>query len=369
MDSLQKIGKLEAMALIIMIAINQIFLNLSNNIISSTSSSAWINVIYISVIAIIFCLLICKLFKPLGSKDIVDVSEFLGGKILKTIISIIYLLFFIFTAGIFLSYLVNTFKIIYFPKTPIVFLLLAFLIPIVIASKTGIKAISQINLMLLPVFITIIIVLFFSTADNFIPERLLPILGFGVDKTFITGLSNIFAFGGFSYLYFLIPILKEPNEFKKIAIISTIVSAIYLFLSVICLLMLFPYIAFTDELLSVYLLARIVEFGTFFQRIDAIFVFTCILSTLSVLTFTTSLTANIFKKITSIKHSKQIVYSIAAFIFSVAVIFKDISSLKVAEDIVWKYAVISIVFIISPIILILANIKFKRRNKYENKIP
>lgn len=369
MDSLQKIGKFEAMALIIMIAINQVFLNLSNNIISSTNSSAWINVIYISIIAIIFCLLICKLFKPFGSKDIIDVSEFLGGKILKTIISIIYLVFFIFTAGIFLSYLVNTFKIIYFPKSPIIFLLLVFLIPIVIASKTGIKAISQINLMLLPLFIIIMIVIFFSTADNFVPERLLPILGFGVDKTFITGLSNIFAFSSFAYLYFLIPILKEPKEFKKVAVTSTIVSAIYLFLSVICLLMLFPYIAFTDELLSVYLLARIIEFGTFFQRIDAIFVFTCILSTLSVLTFTTAIAANIFKKITSIKHSKQIIYSIASFMFSIAVIFKDASSLKFIEDIIWKYSVISIVFIISPILLIFANIKFKRRNKYENKMP
>lgn len=369
MDSLQKIGKYEAMALIIMIAINQVFLNLSNNIISSTNASAWINVIYISIIAIIFCLLICKLFKPFGAKDIIDVSEFLGGKILKTIISIIYIAFFIFTAGIFLSYLVNTFKIIYFPKSPIIFLLLIFLIPIVIASKTGIKAISQINLMLLPLFIIIMFVLFFSTADNFVPERLFPILGFGADKTFITGLSNIFAFSSFAYLYFLIPILKEPKEFKKIAVTSTIVSAIYLFLSVICLLMLFPYITFTDELLSVYLLARIIEFGTFFQRVDAIFVFTCILSTLSVLTFTTSITANIFKKITSIKHSKQIIYSIATFIFGIAVIFKDVASLKFVEDIIWKYSVISIVFIISPILLIFANIKFKRRNKYENKMP
>lgn len=369
MDSLQKIGKFEAMALIIMIAINQVFLNLSNNIISSTNSSAWINVIYISIIAIIFCLLICKLFKPLGSKDIIDVSEFLGGKILKTVISIIYLLFFIFTAGIFLSYLVNTFKIIYFPKTPIIFLLLIFLIPIVIAGKTGIKAIAQINLMLLPVFIIIMLILLFSTAGSFVPERLLPILGFGADKTFITGLSNIFAFSGFAYLYFLIPILKEPKEFKKIAVTSIIVSAIYLFLSVICLLMLFPYITFTDELLSVYLLARIIEFGTFFQRVDAIFVFTCILSTLSVLTFTTAIAANIFKKITSIKHSKQIIYSTSALIFSVAVIFKDISSLKFVEDIIWKYTVICLVFIISPILLIFANLKIKRRNKYENKMP
>ena len=62
MDSIQKIGKLEAAGIIIMIMINQIIINFPNSIITTTGSAAWINVIYISIIAIIFCLLICKLF-------------------------------------------------------------------------------------------------------------------------------------------------------------------------------------------------------------------------------------------------------------------------------------------------------------------
>lgn len=360
MDTLQKIGKYEAIALIIMVVINQIFLNLSNNIISSTGSSSWINVIYITIIALLLGVLVCKLLKPFGSKDIIDISEFLGGKILKNIIGIVYFTFFVFTAGIYLGYLVNTFKIIYFNQTPIIFLLLCFLIPIVISARVGIKSISQINLFLLPIFIIIIVVIFISTASNFVPERIYPILGFGVDKTFITGLSNLFAFSSFSYLYFLMPMLKEPKEFKKIAIPSIIISGIYLLLSIISLLMLFPYIAFTDELLSVYLLARIIEFGSFFQRVDAIFVFTCILSTLSVLSFTTCIITNIFKKLTSIKYSKEVTYSIAAFIFSIAVIFKDISSLNFIQNVILKYTIIILVFIVSLIIMILANLKVKK---------
>lgn len=366
MDTLQKIGKFEAASIIIMITINQIIINLPNAIITSTGSSSWLNVIYISIIAILFCLLICKLFKKFPTNDILDVSEYLGGKSLKIFIGVLYLLFFIFISSILLRYLTNSLKLIYFEKSPTVFLLLLFLIPVTIAGKRGIKAVSQINLMFTPLLLLSMLITLFSTVKDFIPEQIFPIMGFGIDKTFLYGSSNIFAFVSFAYLYFLIPILNHPEEFKKIAISSIIISAIYLLLSVVCLLMTFPFINFTDELMSMYLLSRMIEFGRFFQRIDAIFIFIWILSALSFLTFTSILITNIFKKLTRIKSSRTMLYGTVSIIFSVALIFNSIANLKFIEDVVFKYIIIILVFIISPILLILANFKYKRRNIHEN---
>ena len=360
MDSLQKIGKFEAISLIIMITINQIIFNLPNTIILNTGSSAWLNVIVISIIAILFSLLICKLFKKFPTQDIVDVSEYLGGKILKAIVGILYILFFIFIAGIFLRYLASSLKLIYFEKSPIVFLLLLFLIPVVMTAKLGIKPISQVNLLLTPIVLLSMIAIFFSTVKDFVPERIFPILGFGADKTFLIGLNNIFTFSCFAYLYFLIPILKNPEDFKKVAVTSVIVSVIYLFLRVVCVLMMFPFIAFSDEMLSVYLLTRLIEFGKFFQRVDAIFIFIWILSTFSFLSITAELIAKIFKKLTKIKYHKEMSYSICAIIFSIALVFKNVSDMKYIQNILLKYIIISLVFVMSLIILILANLKHKK---------
>ena len=186
MDSIQKIGKLEAAGIIIMIMINQIIINFPNSIITTTGSAAWINVIYISIIAIIFCLLICKLFKPFPASDVLDISEFLGGKFLKTLIGSIYIIFFVFLAGTFLKYMANSLELIYFEQTPIIFLLLLFLIPVVIVGKLGIKSISQVNLIFMPILLISIVITLFSTVKNFIPQRIYPIMGFGADKTFIS---------------------------------------------------------------------------------------------------------------------------------------------------------------------------------------
>lgn len=130
--------------------------------------------------------------------------------------------------------------------------------------------------------------------------------------------------------------------------------------------MTFPFIPFTDEMISVYLIARMIEFGKFFQRIDAIFIFIWILSTISFLSFTSNLVIGIFKKLTSIKNYREMIYSVASLIFSVALIVRNIASIKFLQNMVFKYLIIILVFIISPIILILANLKLKRRNFNEN---
>ena len=360
MNVLQKIGKFEAIALIVMVSMNQIFLNLSNIIIVNTGTSAWINVIVISIIALLFCLLISKLFKPFPTKDIVDISDYLGNKILKTIVGTLYIIFFIFISAVILRYLTNSLKLIYFEKSPIVFLLILFLIPIIFAIRLGIKPISRVNLMFIPIVLISMIIILFSTTSDFIPQRIFPILGFGANKTFLIGLNNIFTFSAFAYLYFLMPLLKNPNDFKKVAITSITISAIYIFLSVICLIMMFPFISFTDEMLSIYLLTRLIEFGKFFQRVDAIFVLIWILSAFSFLSITLEFTNRILKKLLNLRTHKELSYSISAIIFSLALALANISNIKLMQYDILRYFVIILVFILSLIILVLANLKHKK---------
>ena len=355
-----KLNKLEAIALIVIITINQIILNLPSTIILNTGSSAWINVILISILSIIFCLLIIKLFKPFPTCDIVDISEYLGKNILKNIIATLYILFFIFISAVILRYLTNSLKLIYFEKSPIVFLLILFLIPVVFALRLGIKPISRVNLIFIPMVLISMIIILFSTSNYFIPQRIFPILGFGTNETFLIGLNNIFTFSAFAYLYFLIPLLKNPNDFKKVAIISIVISAIYIFLSVICLIMMFPFIAFTDEMLSIYLLTRLIEFGKFFQRVDAIFVLIWILSAFSFLSITLEFTNRIIKKLLNLKTHKELSYSICAIIFSLALALANISNIRFMQYDILRYFVIVLVFILSLIILLLANLKHKK---------
>ena len=93
-----KLNTIEATFLVIIVTLTHIILNLPNAILKSTGSSAIINVIYVSILTIIFFLILNKLFSPFPGKDILDVADFIGGKNLKILTTLIYTISLVITA-------------------------------------------------------------------------------------------------------------------------------------------------------------------------------------------------------------------------------------------------------------------------------
>lgn len=362
MESKQKIGKIEAICLIVMVTVNEIIFNIPNFVIINSGSSAWLTMLMHFAFIIVWGLFISKFFKELGSKDLVDVSEYLGGKILKWIIGILYVFLIIAVCSYILRYFSNVLELVYFDSTPTSFLLLLFLVGATFGAKHGIKTISFVNLLIFPILLLAILVILASTLKDIVPQRIFPILGFGTYKTFVSGFSTIFTFGEIAYLYFLMPVLKNPKDYKKMALGSIIISGIYMFFSILCLIMVFPYAAFTDETLSIYLLTRRISLGNFFQRIDAMFILFWILSVLVFLSMNLYFANNTIRKLINTKHSKQFSYSLSFIIFSIALSFESIAYMKHILNGYIKYAFIALCLVLSFTIMFLAYLKHKKEN-------
>ena len=72
-----KIGKLEAIFLIIIVMMNKILLNIPKEIIKQSKTGAPVNVIFITFLALIITYIICKLLKKFPNEDIIDISYWL----------------------------------------------------------------------------------------------------------------------------------------------------------------------------------------------------------------------------------------------------------------------------------------------------
>lgn len=101
---IHKIGSFEAICLICIVMANHIIINIPETIIQSTGSSAWLNVIFISLLAIGFTFIVCKLFEKFAGKDILDLAEYIGGKWLKIIIGIAFIALFTLISSTLLQY-------------------------------------------------------------------------------------------------------------------------------------------------------------------------------------------------------------------------------------------------------------------------
>ena len=139
-----------------------------------------------------------------------------------------FLCYFIFTVSTILRNFSETLKIIFFPRTPVQIIMLLLLFAIVIVNRLGFRSIARCNLFFMPIILFSILFIFVANFGNYTIQRLSRLLGNGAIATFFSGLSNLFAFGGISYLYFIPPYLKEQKDFSKIAFSAVGISATFL---------------------------------------------------------------------------------------------------------------------------------------------
>lgn len=361
----EKIANREAITFIVTIMINTIVLTASKVIIQDCKSSSLINAIFISSIAIFITFIICKLFKNFAGEDLLDISRFLGGHTLQFIVGIIFITYFTFITSILLRKICDCLQIIYYPMTNLIFILLLFIISAGIISHFRNGSIFKSTLIIFPLLFIAIILIFVGNSKNFTFKNISPVLGNGTNATFITGSTNLFAFTGLSFLYFLPSHLINQDKFKKIAISSVILTSIFLILTIANIVFMFSDTLSSSELFPLYISVRYIEFGTFFQRMDSAFLLICTLSFISHLTLSTNICINIFKKISNLSDSKPIIYPYLLCVFAVALTIKHNTTLQFLENNVFKILFFAITIAFAFIILILANLK--KRNQKQNR--
>lgn len=360
---IKQIGNFQAIALILIIVINHLVLGTPRTIISETGTGTILNMIYVFILAIIFVLILNKLFNNFKGKDIIDVSEFLGGKVLKVIVGIVFIGYFLVILSTTIRVIVQDLEIIYFENISICIITLVILASIVFVYKYGSSAVIKCNSIIAPIAGIAILVIAFSNIKDFSLDRIFPILGFSVKETFITGASNIFAYSGIAVLYFIMPMLKDSRNFKKVSIISVVLVGILIIGSVASLVLSFPFIEDINEISSLYIESRDINYWQVFQRIDGVFVFSWILALLSYISVVLFIIVLIFRKLTNTKKEFPVVLAFATITYVITLIPDNINMVRFLENVVFKYSNIIVAIFLSLLILILANIKYKIINK------
>lgn len=359
MENNYKLEKIESIAIVLVIMINKLILNIPYYIVDLVGSGAIINLLYIGIIDFILLLIIIKLFENFENSDILDVSEFLFGKIFKNLIGTICIGLFFLVAFITLIDFSNVLHTIYFSNFPMAYILFFFILGALLANLVGFKGISRTICFIVPFAIFSVIITFLTSFENLDIKDLTPIFGKSYHNTFITGLSNCFSMYILVIYYFLKPLLKKPSAFKRNSIISFLISFILLMLTIVPMLTLFNTSSNSEPINSLFLLSRQLELGRFLQRVDALFIFLWILAILAYLSFIIFMINRIIQKIVPLSNEKMMSFSTCSLLFGISLIPINISYIHFVEDTLYRYLIIGFTFILGIAILILANLKKK----------
>lgn len=360
-----KLGNFEVICLIVILFINHIVLNLPQMILNSSGTASILNCIYVFALVLILGIVILKLLKNFAGLDIIDISEYLGGKVLKILIGILCIFYLILETAFLTRMFSKNLFLVYFNNYPITFLIYLFLFVAVVANIFGKKSIIKTNTIIVPIALISILFTFIFVVDLLRIERSLPLFANGASSIFLSGASNIFAFNGLFFLYFISPMLNKKEDTSKITFISILICGIFLILSIATLVFAFSDIYDINRISPMYFIIVNSRLSAFLERPEVLFIFIWTLALMSFISIAVMFCLNIFKKLTSMKEAKSLSVAVCCLIFIASLLINNVFTLDTVANAFYKYGSLIMVFAIPILILISANVKKKLAKKTE----
>lgn len=352
-----KFGKWEAVTFLINLICAKIFLFYPRMTVEDAGTAGWIMSIFSSVVTFILFFIFIKLYVRFEGKDILDIAEHLGGKPLKIFIGMI-------TAGISLLLdiiVIREFsedmKVISLPMSPLSFIMIFFTIGAVLGTMLGIEAIVRLNAIIVPVIAAAYIIILLGVIPQMEFNNVFPILGTGMKDIFGNGLFRVSVFSELLAIFFLAPFLGDNKKVRSTGYIALGISSVFLLVSSLTYILAFSYPSSLEPFNPIYQMARLINLGRFFQRIESVFVFIWAMAALLYITSLFYLTVYVIAKSTGLKYMRPLIMPMAVIVFSAAFLQPDlISTIKIKTNFIYKTVGVGS-FVIFALVMLLARLR------------
>ncbi len=303
-------GSWESITVLVNLIFVQVLLSYPQDMAVFGGSAGWMIPVVSTFMVLIYFSVIAALYKNVGSMDLLDISQRVGGRVFMVIMGFLTagFLFFELSAG--LGGFSQTLKMISLDKSPLGFVEILFLLGIICCAYYGIEAVARISAFLLPAVIVGFLLITIGVIPQFKINNLLPILGNGYMPVVRGSLYKLSVFSPLLLLFFLVPFFKS-RYIKRVGYMTILISGLLLSWATLSFLLLYPYQISADNKVPVFQMAKHIEFGNFIQRIESVFVLVCSISSLLYLGVIFTFITHILKKTLSLKKSRPIILPLA----------------------------------------------------------
>lgn len=291
----------------------------------------------------------------------------LVGKTLKIINAFLAISFLFLSLYITLAEFSNLLEIIYFKRSPKIFIVMFFILAALISNSIGFRSIIKTICAIVPFTIISILITFFGATDDFEIYNFTPVLGDGLNQIFVVGLQNLFSFSLMNFFIFFKPLLKNSYEFSKVTISSFLVAWCLLFITIISIMSAFPMTQDTNAINYLYLLSKKITLGNFIQRIDALFILLWILAIFCYLSIVVFMMNVISKKVTNCENKQMFSYFTVPVLLGLCLLPTNTAIIRFLDTVIYKYSIIILTLATSITILLCANIKFWIKSRRKNE--
>lgn len=258
--------------LVILVTIGDAIMILPSIPADEAMQDAWIA----TLLAILFGLLIVYLFTAVGNTfpkvSFVDYITQTFGKWIGSVVIIFFLCYLLLSISAHIRQIGNFTILHMLQETPIEAVHFIILSLIVYAARLGIETIARTSEIFFFWFVFFLFLLLLAVAPNINGDQILPMLPNGF-KPVIRGslASTTFMFAELVVFLVIFPFVIDQQKIRRDFMIAALIGGLVItVLTIFCILVLGPGIT-SRNIYPVYTLARKINVGDFFQRVEVIF--------------------------------------------------------------------------------------------------
>ncbi len=319
-----KIGVSEAMFLVVVAISNRVFFTAPAVVVKAVGTSGWYMALVADLTAIVFFCFVYLLLKRFPDMNLIDIFSVCFGKVLGFLFSFLYAGSFVIVCGVLLREFIDVLKVYVFDSTPLSVLAGSVLAVIMAAAFLGLETIARVARMAGFIMLAGLIALMCMAAPQFKLDNIFPVGGYGFGKTLFEGLTRSSAYSEVIVLGIVAGALQGAPHIKKAGFSALVLSGIVLSGILLGVELVFPYYSLQELTSPLYELARIITFGTFFQRMDPIFLFIWIITTTVSSSILFYCAVSSYCKAFKLSDTRPVIIPIAVIVFTFVIQQRDI---------------------------------------------
>lgn len=352
--------KWELSLIVINLSVYRIFTGYAKIFSDVSGPSAPITALFSGVVAWLVIGGLLKLYEKNENKTLVKMATDCFGRAGGGAVFVILALYLLFSSSLTLRETGELISAVSFPTAPVIFILLIVVLGAVVCCAQGFNAIANCHSVIIPITLIVggaVLIMGFSKGDI---SYFTPYLGYGIENTFIKGLSSLGLYSDLIILFMLFPFTNGEGSYKRTVLLSVGTGVMINTLVILGFTMIAPY-AVADTISHPYMqLVKLFSAGRFFQRIDGYFMYA--IAGCGIL----SLARNIFfisygaKEVFALPKTRPFSYSLGLLVMFLSLLPKSRERANsIAQTSLWPF--MGVVFLIALAVGIVY--AFKRRKR------
>ena len=274
-----KFGTHEAIWLLTITISAKVFFSGPSLVATIVGTAGWYMSLISACVAFLALMLIFALLNLYPGKTLMEIYDTIFGTFGGSLFSLTLFTVLFVSVVVPLREFIDVLKVYVLPASPPSYLLAIFISVISTMAFLGLETLARFAKLVAYVLLSGYVIVILLSSQLYEIYRLFPVLGYGLGKTVLQGVLRSSSYGEIVIIGIIIASVHNIKYAKRAAGISLVLSAIITSTALLAFSLAFPYYTGQEITAPIYLMASLIEYGKVIQRIEPVFFFVWIIST------------------------------------------------------------------------------------------